>query len=165
MAKELYIIRHAKSDWGFELKDFDRPLSVRGFQDAPVMANRLYASTRDIDCLLSSPAKRAITTAQVFAEVLHMPIKDIQIRESIYEAGIQALLHVVNTIDDGCTVAALFGHNPGFTMLANYLGDSNIYNIPTCGIVHLRFPDAASWSEISGDTGQTIRFIYPKDGQ
>ena len=165
MARELYIIRHAKSDWGFELKDFDRPLSMRGFQDAPVMADRLHATTPGIDCLVSSPAKRAITTAQVFAEVLHIPIKDIQIRESIYEAGVEALLQVVNTIDDNYTTAALFGHNPGFTMFANYLGDSNIYNIPTCGIVHLRFPDAASWSESSGNTGQTVRCIYPKDGQ
>lgn len=165
MSKELYIIRHAKSDWSFELKDFDRPLSTRGFRDAPAMAARLHESSPGIECLVSSPAKRAITTAQVFAEVLSIPIKGIQIRESIYEAGLDALLEAVTTLDDSFSVAALFGHNPGLTMLANYLGDSNIYNIPTCGIVHLWFPDAASWAEISGDTGQAVRFIYPKDTQ
>lgn len=165
MPKELYIIRHAKSDWGFELKDFDRPLSVRGFKDAPAMAGRLRAQAPEIDCLISSPAKRAITTAQVFADALRIPIKEIEIRESIYEARVEALLQVVNSIDDVYSRVALFGHNPGLTMLANYLGSSNIFNIPTCGIVRLWFPHADSWGEISGSTGETISFIYPKDGQ
>ncbi len=165
MSKALYIIRHAKSDWGFELKDFDRPLSARGFKDAPAMANRLHALTPEIDCLISSPAKRAITTAQIFADVLHIPIKDIQTRESIYEAGVESLLGVVNAIDDAYATVALFGHNPGFTMLTNYLGNANIFNIPTCGIVRLQFPHADSWAEVSGGTGETLNFMYPKDAQ
>src|SRR5690554_5296197 len=113
MSKELYIVRHAKSDWSFELKDFDRPLSARGFRDAPTMAARLLASSPGIGCLVSSPAKRAITTAQIFAEVLGIPIKDIISRASIYEAGVEALLDVVNTMDDSFAAVALFGHNPG----------------------------------------------------
>ena len=34
--KTLYILRHAKSDWGdSSLKDFDRPLNERGRKAAP----------------------------------------------------------------------------------------------------------------------------------
>lgn len=165
MSKELYIIRHAKSDWSFELKDFDRPLSPRGFRDAPVMAERLKVSVPNIDVLVSSPAKRAITTAQVFAEVLGIPIKDIQTQMSIYDAGVPRLLDVINQVDDSISKLAIFGHNPGFTMFANYLSDANIYNIPTCGIIGMRFDGVDSWGEISGGMGDSFAFMYPKDGQ
>lgn len=165
MSKELYIIRHAKSDWSFELRDFDRPLSLRGFGDAPIMAERLKSITPHIHRLISSPAKRAITTAQIFAEVLGIPIKDIHLKDQIYEASAHDLLDVINQVDESVSTAAIFGHNPGVTVLANYLSDSNIYNIPTCGIVRLRFPDVNSWASISRGTAEVISFSYPKDGQ
>lgn len=165
MSKELYIIRHAKSDWSFELRDFDRPLSSRGFADAPVMAARVRENHPHIGCLVSSPAKRAITTAQIFAEVLGVPIKDIQIADRIYEASVSDLLGVINGLDDSLSTVAMFGHNPGFSALASYLSGSDIYNIPTCGIVHLQFDDCDSWTEISRETGQALSFIFPKDGE
>ena len=38
--KNIYFLRHAKSSWDdFALKDFDRPLSTRGIQDADLMGN------------------------------------------------------------------------------------------------------------------------------
>ncbi len=42
MAKQLFIIRHAKSDWDDpKLSDHDRPLNKRGHKNAPEMARRL----------------------------------------------------------------------------------------------------------------------------
>ena len=42
MAKQLLLVRHAKSDWGnADLADFDRPLNKRGKENAPEMAERL----------------------------------------------------------------------------------------------------------------------------
>ena len=40
--KTLYLVRHAKSDWGDPtLDDHDRPLNDRGLRDAPAMGGRL----------------------------------------------------------------------------------------------------------------------------
>ena len=40
--KTLYLVRHAKSDWGDQsLADFDRPLNKRGKKDAPFMGKVL----------------------------------------------------------------------------------------------------------------------------
>ena len=36
--KKLTIIRHAKSDWSFDVPDMDRPISKRGKNDAQIMA-------------------------------------------------------------------------------------------------------------------------------
>lgn len=165
MAKDLFIIRHAKSDWSFDVRDFDRPLSARGFRDAPVMAKRLSASPAAPQLLISSPAKRAITTAQIFAKALNISIQDILQDPAIYEAHQQDLLRIVKGIDNAYANAAIFGHNPGFTLLANYLAGENIYNIPTCGIVYIRFPDTDDWAAISEGTGKVVDFAYPKDGK
>lgn len=163
MAKDLYIVRHAKSDWSFGVSDFERPLNSRGFADAPHMAERLATSGLLPQLLISSTAKRALTTAQIFAERLHIPISDIQLAPSIYEAQLHTLLKIVNGIEDKYDIAAIFGHNPGFSILANYLTSGEIYTISTAGIVHIHFPDAETWQEISGDTGLLKNYTYPKE--
>jgi len=67
--KSVIIIRHAKSSWDNIIhSDFDRQLNERGHHDAPMMADRLLDKKIKIDAFISSPAKRAITTAAYFAQ-------------------------------------------------------------------------------------------------
>ncbi len=128
------------------------------------MALRLVQYDRHPQHLVSSPAKRAITTAQIFAEQLRIPVKNIQTDELIYEAPPNTLLQIINRLDDSYDSVALFGHNPGLTLLTNYLANENIANIPTCGIVHIEFDDIYDWASVSGGTGTITWFIYPKNG-
>ncbi|WP_343524227.1 histidine phosphatase family protein [Pedobacter sp.] len=161
MAKQLLLVRHGKSDWGnLDLKDFDRPLNKRGKENAPEMAERLINRGFTFDLIVSSPAKRAKSTAKFFAEVYH--IDQIQYEESIYEANTSALLKVVNGLNDSADKVAMFGHNPGFTDFANELCGSDIYNIPTAGMVLISFP-FDSWQMISKGTGELVFFDYPKN--
>ncbi len=162
MARDLFIVRHAKSDWSFSVSDFDRPLNARGFADAPDMAERL--SQRDIkpQQLVSSPAKRALTTAQLFAKELKMPVSTIQTDSRIYEAHPDTLVKVINEFDNDYSSIALFGHNPGLTLLANYLAGQQIYDLPTCSVVHIRFEDIDDWALVSGGLGTSVWFSYPK---
>ena len=56
--KNLYLLRHAKSSWDdFALKDFDRPLSTRGIQDADLMGNFFKSKRKGLDLVVSSPSK------------------------------------------------------------------------------------------------------------
>ncbi|RZK21105.1 MAG: histidine phosphatase family protein [Pedobacter sp.] len=161
MAKQLLLVRHGKSDWGnLDLKDFDRPLNKRGKENAPEMAERLIKKGFKFDLIVSSPAKRAKSTAKFFAEAYH--VDDIQYEESIYEANTNALLKVVNGLDDSADTVIMFGHNPGFTDLANELSDADIYNIPTAGMVLMSFP-FDSWKMVSKGTGDLVFFDYPKN--
>ena len=78
MSKKLLIIRHAKSDWNNpDLRDFDRPLNERGERNAPEMAKRLIKNDLVPQLLVSSPAVRALTTAELFAQVLGFDKKAI----------------------------------------------------------------------------------------
>ncbi|MFC3559388.1 SixA phosphatase family protein [Pedobacter jamesrossensis] len=161
MAKQLLLVRHGKSDWGnLDLKDFDRPLNKRGKENAPEMAERLINRDFKFDLIVSSPAKRAKSTAKYFAEAYH--IEDIQYEESIYEANVRTLLKIVNDFDDSANTIIMFGHNPGFTDFANELSDADIYNIPTAGMVLISFP-FDSWKMVSKGTGELIFFDYPKN--
>jgi phosphohistidine phosphatase len=165
MAKQLLIIRHAKSDWGdFNLKDFDRPLNHRGKKNAPEMVERLVQNHIIPDHMVSSPALRAFTTAKYFATGWKIREVEIEINTSIYEANVKALLKAINNFDDQFNKVALFGHNPGLTDLLNYLTDTHISNMPTCSVAIIEF-SCDHWSEISNSMGKLVLFDYPKSGQ
>lgn len=163
MAKQLLLIRHAKSDWGSaSLTDFNRPLNRRGNANAPEMAERMVKQRIVPQLVVSSPAVRALTTARYFAKSWHILSEDIVEEKAIYEANIKTLLGVVNNFDNQFEQIALFGHNPGLTDLANYLSNGHIYNMPTCSVVIIEFP-FENWKEISSDTGKVVLFDYPKN--
>src|SRR5690606_33814575 len=164
MAKHLFIIRHAKSDWSFDVRDFDRPLNSRGFKNAPKMATRLADYAVKPQHLISSPAKRAITTAQIFAEHLAIPVNQIELEPRIYEALPNTLLQIIGELDNSIDSVAFFGHNPGLTLLVNYLANEHFYNLTTCSIVHLRFDDVTDWASISGGTGTNVWLAEPSKG-
>ncbi|SOD11399.1 SixA phosphatase family protein [Pedobacter xixiisoli] len=164
MAKQLIIIRHAKSDWGdFNLKDFDRPLNPRGHKNAPEMAGRLAAKEIKPDVIVSSPALRALTTAKYFASGWKLEAEQLHTNASVYEANIKMLLQVVNGFDDKHNSIALFGHNPGLTDFVNYLTDEYLTNMPTCSVAIIEFP-FDEWKLVSSNTGSLVLFDYPKNG-
>lgn len=163
--KTLYLVRHAKSSWdnAEELSDRERPLNKRGKRDAPKMAVLLAERNIIPDVLVSSPAVRAYTTAQVFAQVFDLKTKDIQLEEDIYEHGtsVEKILQIVQQLDDKHTSAMVFGHNPTFTELANCYSGTLIENVPTCGVVCIEF-NVPTWKEVSEKNGKIAFFEYPK---
>ena len=159
--KTLYLARHAKSSWKHpELSDIERPLNKRGKRDAPYIGNLLKEKDVKPDLLISSPALRARKTAIVIAEKIDYPKSKILIDDNIYESSSTELKNIIQGFDDKYNSVMMFGHNPDFTMLNNYLTDSYIDNIPTCGVVGIRFN--SSWKKIDGDSGKAFFFIYPK---
>ena len=162
MMKTLILIRHAKSSWDDPLmEDFDRPLNDRGKKNAPFMGKILKKENILPDLIISSPAKRAITTARKMAEEIGYPKDKIQIESRIYESSVKDLLQIINSIHNDYKRVFLFGHNPTLTDFLNYLTDAGIGNIPTCGVAQIEFPFNL-WNEISRETGVLKRFEYPK---
>jgi phosphohistidine phosphatase len=161
MMISLYINRHAKSSWDSGARsDFDRPLNDRGLRDAPAMAQKLLERGDRIDAIYSSPANRALSTARLFAKALGIHPSDIIEVSDIYEANLRTLCTFVENIDDHHKNVMIFGHNPGFSNLANHLCDQNIY-MPTCGSVKVNFA-IDSWRLVSQETGSMEWFDAPK---
>ena len=160
--KELIIVRHAKSSWkDAGLDDRERPLNKRGERDAPEMGARLARRKDRPDLIVSSPAVRALETARIFARKLGYPRKDIVVEERLYGAGIAEVLDVIRNADESVATLMLFGHNPGLTELANHLGPRPIPNLPTCGVLHLRF-ETDAWPVVGYARGDEVLFDFPK---
>lgn len=160
--KTLLIIRHAKSSWdNASLNDIDRPLNDRGKRDGPAMAARLIKAGVRIDLFVSSPAKRARHTAEIFAHTFGRKEKDIVLVPQLYHAQVQDFKEVVAGLDDQHDSVALFSHNPGITAFANILSSVRLDNMPTCSIFAVT-GTATSWKELF-HTGTTFWFFdYPK---
>lgn len=159
--KRLMIVRHAKSDWDdVSLSDFDRPLNNRGKQAAPDMASRLFNKGIIPQYLLSSPAVRAKTTANIFAKTLGLA--EPKYNRAIYEASYPTLLQIINGLPDAYNFVALFGHNPGMSdLLYNLTGE--MYDMPTCTVAIIDF-DINEWKMVSSDMGSLSYYDYPKNG-
>ena len=145
--KTLYLIRHAKSSKDDpSLSDRDRPLADRGRRDAPTMGKRLAKRDVKPDLLVSSPALRALTTAQLMADEIGYAREKIVVDDHLYGSSADVLLALVRALDRKADRVMLFGHNPEITELAHRLS-SDIADMPTCAIAEFRF-DTKKWSDV-----------------
>ncbi len=161
--KTLYIVRHAKSDWGDEaLRDIDRHLNPRGYSDAYFMSKLFMQHYTVPELMVSSPAIRAFSTALIFARTFKYPEHSIVIKEEIYEAGTDTLKQSILAFDNNKSSVMLFGHNPGLSNLFNEISDSCIDSLPTCAIVGISF-DVKNWNEINKTEGKTLFTDFPKE--
>lgn len=161
--KTVYFIRHAKSSWSdMSLRDHDRPLNKRGKRDAPFMAEKLKELGAEPDAIITSTALRAKTTAQHFALAFELSGKQFVEESKIYEAYSSNILKIVQNTSDNLNTILVFGHNPGFTMVANsFAGGEDIDNVPTCGIVKV-VANVSNWKDLKKPKGKVVEFHYPK---
>jgi phosphohistidine phosphatase len=156
--KKLLLVRHAKATQETGFADFERPLKHRGLQDSEVMASRIYKQNLIPQLLVSSPALRALTTANIFAEHLSLPQPDTD--KLIYDATQEALVTVVSGLPDSYDFIGLFGHNPGFSQLLYYF-TGEIRDMETCATVLIEF-DVEGWSGIGSDSGKITYYSSPE---
>ena len=160
--KTLFIIRHAKSSWEDpQLADIDRPLNKRGLRDAPFMAKMLKARAVQANKIITSPANRAYTTATYFANEMNINKLDIVVKNEMYHAYPRDILKIVNEFGGYANTLMVFGHNPGFTSLANLFSEDYIANVPTCGIVEIS-SSTSKWKSFTPENSKRVNFYYPK---
>lgn len=151
MSRRLIIMRHAKSSWDDpSLGDHDRPLNPRGLRDAPIMADTIERIGWTPNLILVSSSMRTKQTLDLMSHVLSDA--DTEIREGIYHAGLNDLLHELQDIPDAGTTMIL-GHNPGSELLIKHLS-GEWHSMPTAS--------AALLSESNG-TWIVEKVLRPKE--
>jgi phosphohistidine phosphatase len=165
--KLLTLLRHAKSDWSTDAEaDFDRPLKDRGRRDAPQMGDYFARLALVPDLIVSSPAKRARQTAELFAVAAGYR-KEIQWAEEAYMASSGELISIVRDLPDSAGHVLLIGHNPGLENLAAQLIGADAYGmavgirLPTSAAAHIVL-SADVWREVQTNTGQLQWLVNPK---
>ena len=147
--KTIHFLRHAKSSWDdFELRDYDRPLSTRGIQDADLMGNYFRSKKIKLDLVISSPSKRTTETLEHFFQ-FERP--KVQFEESIYHATLDEILDVIFSVPEDTESIMLVGHNPSMHEITEYLGNKFINKYPTCCLTALTID--RSWNELSQGCG------------
>ena len=66
--KKLIIIRHAKSDWSKNISDIERPISIRGINDAKIISKIFNSQNLQPEIIYTSIAKRTIETSNILIE-------------------------------------------------------------------------------------------------
>jgi len=159
--KTLLLVRHAKSSRDDPtLPDKERPLNDRGLRDAPKMGERLAKQDHKPDLIVSSPAVRALTTAELIAGKLGYGRDDIVVDERLYAATPEALLEFISGLGKKPKRVMLVGHNPEFSELAHRLS-SKITEMPTCAVAEFTF-DVASWADIDEQKPVKVAHYTPK---
>ncbi|MEM9527404.1 MAG: hypothetical protein AAGA31_12390, partial [Bacteroidota bacterium] len=114
------------------------------------------------DGILTSTAKRARQTAKAFSEAFGMGKDQVIAEEQLYHAWPDTIEANVRKLPEDWHCVLVFGHNPGYTDLANLLRhDEFIGNVPTCGIVFAR-QAVKNWVDFRLKEARRIDFYYPK---
>ncbi|HEX8018838.1 SixA phosphatase family protein [Mucilaginibacter sp.] len=156
--KKLLLIRHAKATHESGYVDFDRPLKQSGMQDSVLMATLLKGQLQIPQIIITSPALRTKTTAEIFANHFKLPVPGEDKR--IYEASENTWVKVINSLPDEYDFIGIVGHNPGISQILYYL-TSQLKEMPTCAVAVITFEND-TWQSISEEDGKLVHFDSPK---
>jgi phosphohistidine phosphatase len=158
---EALLLRHAKAaDKKPGGTDFERPLTAEGERQADRMGRLLAHTDLYPDLIVSSPAARALQTAQRAAEGLGIKPNAIVQDPRIYEAGPLVLLEILSHAVAKAKRPMLVGHNPGFEDLARQLGRlGEDWEFPKGAVARFKAPDKEALRRGSGC--QFIELLEP----
>lgn len=131
--KHIIFIRHAKASKGdSKTKDFDRPLTVKGRQDALEMSKKLKALNIRPELVVCSNSKRTMETAMVYARNHSIETQGLL---RLYHAMPETYESVLQELDDSINTVIVVGHNPGISFIADIANPGKTTNLPTCGMI------------------------------
>lgn len=164
--KSLLLLRHAKSDRDIQVVDWLRPLKKRGEKAAKTMGHWMLEQQLQPDLIISSPAKRAISTAKKVCKALLLNTDIIQQDERVYNATTELLLDVLRTCPETAQRVLLVGHNPALEVLLTDLVQESINipddgkYLPTTALAQLEF--TGTWSELRLKSNKLINITRVK---
>ena len=159
--KRLVIVRHAKTESGGYDHDFERALTIRGRNDAMTIATDLVRRNIIPGLIISSPAKRAITTARIFADIMKCPASQIIEEKRLYfDYTTTDFLEMIHEAADDQNTVMVIGHNPFIYFVAEKLSRNFEGDMPTCSAVVLEF-EAHHWSQIEARKGKAVLHLVP----
>lgn len=157
--KNIFFLRHAKSSWDdFALRDFDRPLSTRGIQDADLMGNFFLAKKINLELILSSPSKRTKETIEHFFSKNKPKIGFL---DNIYHASIEDILDNLYQIPEEIKTVMVVGHNPSMHDLTEFLTQKFINKYPTCALAQISTEN--KWVELTQGCSNLENFMKPSE--
>ena len=145
--KELVILRHAKSNIEYLVDDMDRPLSTAGIERIKKISTKKRSFFKNTDIILSSPANRALHTAQLMMRELNYNYDKLIVDKKLYTFHANDLIDYVHRLDNLWNKVILVGHNPAFTDLVNHFTRKKIIHLRTAGLAKITF-ESNDWESL-----------------
>ncbi len=165
--KRLLLFRHAKAVAAEQpLADSGRLLAERGERDAQRIGARLQQYQPPPSRILTSPATRALRTAQLVAIAFDQPPEGIVLEPRLYLAEPAALRRVIAEQDTALESLLVVGHNPGLSELVHeLLANFEVEDLPTAAVVVLEYPVNMKWTELEATAGRLAYYDFPKNAR
>ena len=156
--KLLYLLRHAKAESAnTKLSDEDRPLTERGVDDVKKLANKLQKKELNFDVIVTSPAIRAITTAQIIAKTLDHRQHHLEVEKKLYHASPDNFFTLLAGLPKKASKILLVGHNPGLEEFAQLLCGERVV-MQTCGLIQITL-DLKRWKDFKVNKFTQMKII------
>ena len=146
--KKLVFFRHAKSSWEYHVEDFDRPLSVKGIEDINRVSLKNITFFKKFEILLTSPANRAFHTSSILTRNVFNKYEKLRVVKELYSFNYKSVIDYVLNLDNKFSNIILFGHNPAFSLAAEFLSEKPPPELKTSDWVMLEF-NQNQWSNIN----------------
>jgi phosphohistidine phosphatase len=165
MTRELLLFRHGKSDWSAGVDDYRRPLKDRGKRGAQRIGVWLAQQKIQPELVVTSPAERALVTAQKACKAMGDGDQGIHKDKRIYAAGLDELIEVLGDCSQDAGRVMLVGHNPGLEELLVWLVSDAVVVpddgklLPTATLARLQMP--ADWRELKAGCARLDSITRP----
>jgi phosphohistidine phosphatase len=165
MSRELWLLRHGKSDRNLAMDDFDRPLKKRGKRAAQRIGTWLQHQRLIPDWIVSSPANRALSTAKIVHRAIAEEGLVITQDKRLYQEGYERLKTVMAECPTEARRVLLVGHNPELEdLLIHLAGAANLPDtdklLPTAALARLIMPD--DWSHLEAGCARLLSITCAK---
>jgi phosphohistidine phosphatase len=154
-------MRHAKSDWGAGFSsDRERPLAPRGIKAAKRMGRAITRIGAAPDLILSSPAVRARSTAELAAKAggWSGPIEIVaSFYGGMWNDVVDGVLGVGRSVDRIMVV----GHEPTWSELVSVLTGGGCVAMPTAAVAHVALI-GQHWSELGPGSAELRWHLTPR---
>ena len=157
--KTLYLMRHGEKELNPNKDDYDIELTKKGEEQVLQMAQKLKEQNINFDLIVSSPAQRARTTAQIVSDTIKHP-KSVMFNEVIYNAFLNELMESISYTYDTVDTLLIIGHNPALASLAVNLTEFR-EELKMGGVVKITF-NCNSWIDIAKYNAKYESYIEPK---
>ena len=165
-AKQLFILRHAKSSWDDPgLDDLDRPLAPRGRRAVTALAAHMRSVGVEPALVLCSSARRTRETLEGVR-----PTGEWLVEPELYGASADTLLNRLRQVPEEVPSVMLIGHNPALQMLVLRLASRADGSTPHLEDMQRKFPTGAlatleldcPWSAAGPGCATLESFVRPK---
>ena len=168
--KRVYLLRHAQAKSGDFGRDFERPLTDKGKEDAQALGAFMTNGEYTPDIIYCSGAVRTRETCENVLKGFEGDAPKVEFLDSLYDASRGNILHMLQSSKNQLSSVMVIGHNPTIHMMSGLLSSkgpesflsrlASGYEPATLSVIDFEID---AWETLNPECGQLINYCSPQD--